>query len=105
MNCMFTNTQHDTIIQPGRARLVRRQQIVAVPNDRFTRDQCLNNASFCAAVDPIMTSGCGFGTTDCRYGTSAALDQPFERTHFFVVVGVQHEGLGHSSYRYAAFRF
>jgi len=41
----------------GRARLVRREQIVAVPNDRFTRDQCLNNASFCAAVDPIMKSG------------------------------------------------
>ena len=36
---------------------MRRQQIVAVPNDRFTRDQCLNNASFCAAVDPIMVSG------------------------------------------------
>jgi hypothetical protein len=36
---------------------VRRQHIVAVPNDRFTRDQCLNNATFCAAVDPIMVSG------------------------------------------------
>ena len=33
-----------------------------------------------------------------RYGTSAALDQPFELDHFFVVVGVQHEHLGHSSY-------
>ncbi len=84
----------------GHTKLVRKEQIAAVPNDRGTRDQCLNNASFVSAVDPIMTGrgGCGFGTTDCRYGTSAALDQFFERDLFFVVVGVQHEALKHSSY-------
>lgn len=52
----------------GQAKLVRRQQIVPVPNERRHRDQCLFNISYIAAVDPIMTSGgCGFGTTDCRY--------------------------------------
>ncbi|TFJ86121.1 hypothetical protein NSK_002941 [Nannochloropsis salina CCMP1776] len=83
----------------GQARLLRQEQIVAVPNDRGTRNQCLNNNSFIAAVDPLMMAGgCGFGTTDCRYGTSAALDQPFGLDKFFIVVGVQHERLGHSSY-------
>jgi len=53
----------------GQARLLVQQQIVSVPNDRGARDQCLNNNSFVAAVDPIMTGrgGCGYGTTDCRY--------------------------------------
>ncbi|KAM3575922.1 hypothetical protein VYU27_002257, partial [Nannochloropsis oceanica] len=52
----------------GQARLLVQQQIVSVPNDRGARDQCLNNNSFVAAVDPIMTGrgGCGYGTTDCR---------------------------------------
>jgi hypothetical protein len=52
----------------GQARLLRQEQIVAVPNDRGTRNQCLNNNSFIAAVDPLMMAGgCGFGTTDCRF--------------------------------------
>jgi len=52
----------------GHARLLRQEQIVAVPNDRGTRNQCLNNNSFIAAVDPLMMAGgCGFGTTDCRF--------------------------------------
>lgn len=70
-----------------------------VPNDWRQREQCLNNASFVAAINPLMMAGgCGFGTRDCRYGTSPSLDMPFGERRFFVVVGVRHEALQHCSY-------
>jgi len=83
----------------GKAELVRHEQLAAVPNDKAVRLACLNNASFIAAVDPVMvTGGCGFGTRDCRYGTSPAIDLPFGDDLFFVVVGVKHEAIKHASY-------
>jgi hypothetical protein len=45
-----------------------------------------------------VAAGCGVGTRDCRYGTSAALVDKFGADRFFVVVGVKHEALKHSSY-------
>jgi hypothetical protein len=38
---------------------VKREQLVAAPNDKSVRIQCLNNASFVGAVDPVMTGGRG----------------------------------------------
>ena len=85
----------------GLAKLIRKEQLQAVPNDREAQSQCLNNQSYLAAVDPFMnpnTGGCGFGTRDCRYGTSENLNYYFGENTFFVLVGIQHEKLKHSSY-------
>lgn len=85
----------------GLATLVRKEQLQAVPNDRQAQSQCLNNETYVAAVDPFMNAnmgGCGFGTRDCRYGTSKNLDDYFGDDIFFVLVGIQHEKLEHSSY-------
>jgi hypothetical protein len=84
----------------GKARLFQSEQLVAVPDDKGMRIQCLNNATFVSTTNPLITGGggCGFGTRDCRYGTSAVMDKEFGTDRFFVVVGVKHESLKHSSY-------
>lgn len=46
----------------GSANVLSVEQLVPVRNDKFVLNQCLNNMSFVAAVDPIMKDGCGFGT-------------------------------------------
>jgi hypothetical protein len=73
----------------GRAVLLSTEQLVPQPNGRGVRDACLNNYTFVPMVNPFVNAstqgGCGFGTRDCRYGTSP-MDTPFGEDRFYVVV-------------------